>query len=219
MIFGKIEYLNLLPFHLFMKRYLRASVEKKAWSMCGGVPAALNRRMRLGRVDAAVVSSIVSPAFRCVDLGIVADGAVWSVLLLPGPARRDNASDTSNALAEILRMEGRVVIGDRALRHYFRSDDQPVDLGACWKERTGLPFVYARLCARNTKEWRRIREIEKRFDPHVVKIPWRVLAKEAARIGIAPREAAAYLDRIDYTLGWREKRALKRFLSSVRKIG
>ena len=213
MIFGKIEYLNLLPFHIFMKRYLRTSTEKKAWTKCGGVPATLNRRMRLGRIDAAVVSSIVSPAFHCVDLGITADGAVWSVLLRPGVARKDVASDTSNRLAEILGLKGEVIIGDRALERYFHEPENLLDLGALWNERTGLPFVYARLCARNAKEWHRLKNIEKVFNPRAVKIPWRILSQEATRIGITPRQAQAYLQRIGYRLKWREKRALKKFLS------
>ena len=217
MIFGKIEYLNLLPFHTFMKRYLRASSEKKAWIKCGGVPATLNRRMRLGRIDAAVVSSIVSPAFYCVDLGIVADGAVWSVLVHPGESRKDAASDTSNALAGLLGLEGEVIIGDRALRRYFEEEEGLIDLGERWKARTGLPFVYARLCARSRKEWRRLKKIEKRFDARRVKIPWRILKNEAENIGITPRQAKAYLQRINYRLRWREDRALKQFLSQAKK--
>ena len=213
MIFGKIEYLNLLPFHIFMKRYLRHSAEKKAWTRCGGVPAALNRRMRLGRIDAAVVSSVVSPAFYCVDLGIAADGAVWSVLLRPGESRKDSASDTSNALAERLGLKGEVIIGDRALKRYFDAEEPLEDLGALWKASTGLPFVYARLCARNRKEWRRLKAVEKAFHPHGVKIPHRILSREAGRVGITPAQARDYLDRIAYRLGWREKRALKKFLS------
>lgn len=213
MIFGKIEYLNLLPFHTFMKRYLRHAAEKKAWLKCGGVPATLNRRMRLGRIDAAVVSSVVSPAFYCVDLGIVADGAVWSVLLHPGKSCKDTASDTSNALAELLGLEGEVVIGDRALKRYFAGDGDLIDLGERWKAHTGLPFVYARLCARNRREWHRLKRIERRFNPKAVKIPWRVLKTEAEAIGITPRQARAYLQRIGYDLKWQEKRALKKFLS------
>ncbi len=216
MIFGKIEYLNLLPFHTFMKRYLRASTEKKAWIKCGGVPATLNRRMRLGRIEAAVVSSIVSPAFYCVDLGIVADGAVWSVLLKPGSSRQDDASDTSNALARVLNVKGEVIIGDRALVQYFHSKEEWLDLGAQWKKKTGLPFVYARLCAGNLKEYRRLKRIEKLFNPKAVKIPWRQLHKEAIRIGIEPAQAQAYLDRIGYRLRWQEKRALKKFLYHAR---
>ena len=147
MIFGKIEYLNLLPFHLFLKRTLRHGIEKKAWQKRGSIPSRINRAFETGRIDAAVISSIKSRGRECTDFGIVADGEVMSVLVLPGKNRRDTDSDTSNALADLLGIDGEVMIGDKALRYRLANPDKGIDLAEAWKEETGLPFVFARLCA------------------------------------------------------------------------
>ena len=216
MIFGKIEYLNLLPFHIFLKRRLRSSAEKKAWLKRGSVPSAINRAFRSGRVDAAVISSVKSRGCDCVDFGIVADGAVQSVLLLPGRESADAESDTSNALAKVLGLRGEVVIGDKALVRYLRRPDGAVDLAEAWKAREGLPFVFARLCA-NPRHLGRVRNLAEEFFAHPPKIPYRILVREAHRRGITVPELKAYLQKIHYRIGWREKRALKRFLLLARR--
>ncbi len=216
MIFGKIEYLNLLPFHLFLKRYLRQSVEKKAWQKRGSVPADINRAFRARRIDAAVISSVKSKGCRCSDFGIVADGEVQSVLLLPGEARMDKESDTSNALAKVLGLKGEVLIGDKALRYFLRHPGDAVDLAEAWRQKEGLPFVFARLCA-HPRHIRRIERLSRRFFRHPVKVPHRTLVREAEKRGITVVQLRDYLARIHYRLGWREKRALKRFLFLQRK--
>jgi len=211
MIFGKIEYLNLLPFHLFLKRYLRSGVEKKAWLKRGSVPSRINRAFRSGRIDAAVISSVKSRGCRCSDFGIAADGEVQSVLLLPGEGRADRESDTSNALAKVLGLEGEVLIGDKALRYQLDHPGEGVDLAAAWKAKEGLPFVFARLCA-HPRHIRRIRRLTRLFFAKPTKIPYRILKEEARKRGITPAQLQSYLEKIHYRLGWREKRALKRFL-------
>ncbi|NPA28934.1 MAG: hypothetical protein GXO33_01975 [Epsilonproteobacteria bacterium] len=219
MIFGKITYLNLLPFHAFMKRYLRHSGEKSAWVRRGGVPSRINRDFRLGRIDAAVISSIRSRRCRCADLGIVADGEVMSVLALPGRSRPDGASETSNALARVLGVEGEVVIGDRALALYFdKNRMHPVtDLAAVWKRRYGLPFVFARLCA-SPRYGRRIDRIARLFHAKRVRVPYVVRRKEAARHGLTVRELDLYLSKIYYRIGWREKRGLALFWKKAARL-
>jgi len=216
MVFGKIEYLNLLPFHLFLKRYLRHSIEKKAWQKRGSVPAEINRAFRARRIDAAVISSIKSRGCRCTDFGIVADGEVQSVLLLPGASRQDRESDTSNMLAKVLGLEGEVIIGDKALRFYLERPGEGIDLAAAWKAREGLPFVFARLCA-HPRHIRRLDRITKAFFARPQKIPHRILLQQAERRGIGVDPLKTYLEKIHYRMGWREKRALKRFLRLARK--
>ena len=216
MIFGKIEYLNLLPLHVFLKRRLRTSAEKKAWLKRGSVPSAINRAFRSGRVDAAVISSIKSRGRRCVDFGIVADGPVQSVLLLPGSESADAESDTSNVLAKVLGMKGEVLIGDKALVRYLRRPEGAVDLAEAWKKKEGLPFVFARLCA-NPRHIARVQRLADDFFAHPPKIPYRTLAREARRRGITVAELRAYLGKIGYRIGWREKRALKRSLQLARR--
>ncbi|WP_353661697.1 MqnA/MqnD/SBP family protein [Hydrogenimonas sp. SS33] len=217
MIFGKIEYLNLLPFHIFLKKELRSSAEKMAWLKRGSVPSEINRAFHARRVDAAVISSIRSRGCRCVDFGIVADGEVQSVLLLPGAMHEDSASETSNALARVLGLRGKVIIGDRALQHHLRHPEGAIDLARAWKEREGLPFVFARLCA-HPAHLARIEKLSRRFFAHPPRVPYRVLKKEAHRHGLSVRELREYLKKIHYRIGWREKKALKRFFSTAKGV-
>ena len=83
MIFGKIDYLNLLPFHVFLKRSRLSSQDKKIIEFKKGVPSKLNRDLRCRKIDAAVISSIESrkKRYKKVSLGIVAKGDVKSVLV------------------------------------------------------------------------------------------------------------------------------------------
>ena len=60
MLFGKIDYLNLLPFHVFLKRSRLQNATKKAIEFKKDVPSKLCRSLFYGKVDAAVISSIES---------------------------------------------------------------------------------------------------------------------------------------------------------------
>ncbi len=210
MIFGKIEYLNLLPFHIFLKRRLRSSAEKSAWQRHGSVPALINRAFLSRRVDAAVISSIKSRNCRCTDLGIIADGEVRSVLLLPGGIKKDEASDTSNILAQVLDLGGEVLIGDKALHYYHRHPGEATDLAREWKRKERLPFVFARLCA-HPPHFKRIQKLSRDFLKNPPKIPIYILKRQAAAHGLSQKELREYLGLIYYKMEWREKRALKRF--------
>jgi len=55
LVFGKIEYLNLLPFHIFMKRFLRQSSAKLAMEYYKGVPSNINKKFKLKKVDGAFI--------------------------------------------------------------------------------------------------------------------------------------------------------------------
>ena len=215
MIFGKIEYLNLLPFHIFLKRYLRNSSEKKAWALRGSVPSIINRIFEAKRVDAAVISSIKSRHYKCSDFGIVADGEVQSVLLIPGESKSDIESDTSNQLANVLQLKGEILIGDKALRFWIKDPESAIDLAYAWKKRVGLPFVFARLCAHPPYEGR-IEKMTKTFFKSPPKVPYLILRNEARKHGITPKQLQNYLDKIYYRLEWREKKALKRFFMMSR---
>ncbi len=210
MIFGKIEYLNLLPLHIFLKKNLRNSSEKSAWLKLGSVPSRINRAFLARRIDAAVISSIKSRRCRCTDFGIIADGEVRSVLLLPGPPKEDMESDTSNILAKILKLEGEVIIGDKALSYYHNQAGESIDLAAAWKEREGMPFVFARLCA-HPRHFSRIQKFTRHFFARPQKIPTYILKHHASLHGITPEQVRKYLELIYYRMGWREKKSLKRF--------
>jgi len=209
MLFGSISYLNLLPFQLFLKRYLKSSSAKMAFRYKRAVPSEINRSLRRREVNAAFISSIESKKSACTDLGIIADRKVYSVFLLEGADQTDPASATSNRLAEVLNLHGKVLIGDAALKYYL-DGGEGVDLAEAWYEKTGLPFVFARLCY--NKHGVQIEQLAKRFARTKVRIPQYILKKEAANRGITPKQLAWYLDHIYYRMDWRAKRSLKKFL-------
>lgn len=219
MRFGRIDYLNLLPFHVFMKRYLRSSRSQMMLRHGANVPSAVNRAYRFRKIDAAFISSIRAKRQRHLGLGIIADGEVRSVLLLPSEAPgRDAASETSNVLADVLGLRGRVLIGDPALRAYL-GGAEALDLAAEWKKRFGLPFVFALLCYQ--AEETQMKRLGKAFARHPKKIPQYLLQRASVHTGVPPDAILSYLERIHYRLDHRAQRSLRKFwkLAAARKNG
>ncbi|MBD3800158.1 MAG: hypothetical protein IE886_01665 [Campylobacterales bacterium] len=209
MRFGRIEYLNLLPFHVFMKRYVRSSQSQMMLRHGSNVPSAINRAYRMRKIDAAFISSIRAKGQKHLNLGIIADGPVQSVLLLPSETpQTDTASETSNALVRVLGLEGRVLIGDPALRAYLEGVEA-LDLAEEWHKRYGLPFVFGLLSYQaNEKQMRRL---GRAFARRRQKIPQYLLKRASARTGVKPREILAYLEGIRYRLDHRARRSLHLF--------
>ncbi len=214
-LFGSISYLNLLPFQVYLKRRLRSHAAKTSFRYKRNVPSRINRALARKEVHAAFVSSVASEKLPCTDIGIVAHKAVYSVLLLPGASLDDPASATSNRLAKVLKLEGRVLIGDAALRHYLEGGEG-VDMARLWYERTQLPFVFARLCY--NRHGAAIAKMARRFVRTPTRIPQYILKKEAKRRGITPRQLVWYLEHIHYTMDWKAKRGLKKFLRDAKKV-
>lgn len=136
-------------------------------------PSILCRALAAGQLDVALVSSfeyLRHPIYAIVDrLAIASHGPVYSVILVhlrPLEELReialDPASETSVNLLRCLLgkraldpafvaggalspTRGRLLIGDQAIQFREKADDevQIFDLGAAWREATGLPFVYA----------------------------------------------------------------------------
>jgi len=209
MRFGRIEYLNLLPFHVFMKRYLRSSQAQMMLRHGSDVPSAVNRAYRRREIDAAFISSIRARREHHLGLGIIADGAVQSVLVVPSdPPAKDRASETSNMLAAVLGLQGRVIIGDPALRAYL-GGIEAIDLATAWKERTGLPFVFALLCYQGSSV--QMERLGRTFARKQQKIPQYLLKRAAQRTGVSPQEIVEYLTHIRYRLDHRAARSLERF--------
>jgi chorismate dehydratase len=119
MLFGSISYLNLLPFQLFLKKNLKSSAAKMSFNYKRAVPSKINAALKRKEVNAAFISSVESRKSLCTNLGIIAHKKVYSVLLLEGDNESDPASATSNQLAKVLDLQGKVLIGDAALKHYF----------------------------------------------------------------------------------------------------
>ena len=216
LVFGKIEYLNLLPFHVFMKRFLRYNALKQSMEHHKSVPAKINAKFAAKRVDAAYISSINAKRCRNAKLGIIAKKEVKSVLTIPHlPSQDDAESATSNALAKILNLEGKILIGDKALRYALEHDDY-IDMAQKWSERFGLPFVFATLCF--NKKGVLAHRLEQNFlrKAGSIKIPRYILQKAARRSSIDAKEILNYLELIDYTIDTKSRKSLHKFLNKAK---
>ena len=210
MLFGSIRYLNLLPFQVFLKYYLSNNAAKMSFNYRRNVPSQINKALKRKAVNAAFISSVESRKCKCTDLGIIANKKVYSVLLLEGNNQADPASATSNQLAKILDLKGKVLIGDDALKYYL-DGGEGIDLAEEWYGKTKLPFVFARLCY--NKYGKAIEKLAKKFAKTKVKIPQYILKKEAKKRDITAKQLTWYLEQIYYKMGHKEKRSLKKFLS------
>ncbi|WP_321777350.1 MqnA/MqnD/SBP family protein [Sulfurimonas sp.] len=209
MVFGKIEYLNLLPFHVFMKRFTKSSQQSMSMNYKRGVPAKINKEFLSRRVDAAFISSISAKKYRHVNLGIIAKKEVLSVLVIPNVKNEaDIESASSNVLAKILDIKGKVLIGDKALKHYL--DKKPyIDLASQWNSRYKLPFVFALLCYHKDK--RLYKNIEIQFLKQKIKIPQYLLNSASIRTGVLKEDILNYLSYISYDLDFKAKKGLSLF--------
>lgn len=216
MIFGKIDYINLLPFHVFLKKEknnrLKESVKYKK-----GSPSYINREFKSKRVDAAFISSIKSKSkkIKCLDAGIVANKKVKSVIVKKGDIKKDPASATSNALANVLSLNGEVFIGDRALKLYIQNPNLYIDLAQEWHKQTKLPFVFARFCVNGHEAF--FEKLAKRFLKQKINIPQYILKKYAHSRNIEKKEISEYLKLIKYRIGEKEKKSLRLFFKKASK--
>lgn len=221
MLFGKIDYLNLVPFHVFLKGLPLQSSFKKSIEYKKGVPSALCKQLYDRRIDAAVISSIESrrARYKTLGFGIVANREVKSVLVRKNSALKlDPASMSSNMLARVLGLSGEVIIGDRALKAYLREgSDKFYDLGAIWYERTGLPFVFARFCY--VKNGTAYKKIVKKFLSSRIKIPNYILRRYAQNRGVSAKQIEDYLSLISYEIGKKQQRGYEKFIRSARALG
>lgn len=216
MLFGKIEYLNLLPFHVFIKRFVSSSQIKMGMEYKKGVPAKINSEFKSRRVDAAFISSIAAKKYQRVALGIIARKNVKSVLVIPqAESKKDIESATSNVLMQVLGVQGEVLIGDKALRYALKNDDY-IDLAQLWNERYRLPFVFAVLALHKDK--RIYKKIEKLFGKTKTRIPQYLLEKAAKNVGVSKQEALDYLELISYELDIKAQRGLKKFYKEASKV-
>jgi len=210
MLFGSISYLNLLPFQVFLKRHVKDNASKMTLHYKRAVPSQINKALAKKSIHAGFISSIESPRYCCTDLGIIAKQKVYSVLVLEGENQTDPASASSNALAKCLDIKGKVLIGDEALKYYL-AGGKGIDLAQEWHKRTGLPFVFARLCY--NQHGKEIAKLAKKFAQSNTKIPQYMLKKEAKKRDITVKQLLWYLEHISYHLDWKAKRGLKHFLS------
>ena len=199
---GHIDYINLLPFHIFLKKHYFYYTTKKSY------PAKINEMFEKKIVDAAFISSIKSKNKTCLDAGIIANKKVLSVLICDGENKEDFESNTSNVLAKILKQKGEVIIGDKALKKYY-SNAKCKDLASLWYEKYKLPFVFARFCInKNKKDYQKMIKL---FLSKKIYIPQYILKKYAKKTNLNPKQIQDYLNLITYKLNYKEKKALKKF--------
>jgi len=218
MIFAKIDFINLLPFHIFIKKNIKSSQLKSIIEYKKSYPSSINNKFKKRKVDSAFISSIASRNERFLDFGIVAKDEVLSVLLIPGIEENDFQSQTSNALAKVLDLKGKVIIGDKALKFYHENQDIiKIDLAKEWKNKFNLPFVFAVLCYNSNKK--SLVKLTKNFNKQHIKIPQYILEQYSQKSGVSKTNIIKYLKKIDYTLGINEKRSLKLFLKLSKEKG
>lgn len=217
MIFAKIDFINLLPFHVFTKRYIKSNQYKAIIQYKKSYPSDINKKFKKRKVDAAFISSIASKrAPMVLDAGIVADGVVDSVFVIPGTYKKDYQSDTSNALAKVLKIDGEVIIGDKALYKFHNSNEELIDLATKWKEKYGLPFVFARLSVNSHEKY--LKDLTKKFVNKKVFIPQYIIKEYEQRTGVSQKQIRSYLKKIKYKIGPKEKKSLKIFFRSASRI-
>lgn len=145
---------------------------------------------------------------------------VWKVAPRFATVRAEAADLGSLAT---LPHEAVLVIGDAAL-HLRASHAYPVwqDLGAAWKEWTGLPFVFAVWAARREVDRARALEVHRNL---LASRAWGtahldLIADEAsARTGIPRPTVRAYLGDLDYDLSYRHLAGLTEFFGRLVRDG
>jgi len=197
-----------------MKRYIRNSGTKMGMNYRKNVPSQINKALHSRQIDAGFISSIESPKYKCTNLGIIAQEAVHSVFVIKGDNKIDHESATSNKLAKVLRLQGTVLIGDKALQYYL-AGGTGTDLATAWYKETKLPFVFGRLCY--TCHTKTIESIAKKFIIKPIKIPQYILKREAEKRDISPAQLLWYLKHIEYNMSHKSKKSLKLFLKKSKK--
>ncbi|WP_300673655.1 MqnA/MqnD/SBP family protein [Helicobacter sp. UBA3407] len=223
MRFGKIDYLNLLPFETFVRAYPKPSHFQLFYNKKKSYPAKLNREFLFGRIDAGFVSSITAlrarrERFWASQVGIVARKEVLSVICLPKEKGEDYQSATSNALLKVLGLKGRVLIGDRALVEVLKqkSNHQKdyVDLGKFWVKKEHLPFVFGRLCVKKNHSF--YKKLIHSFYKKHIKVPHFLLTKAALKSGISKQEILQYLQVLSYKIDKKANFGVERFYRNLR---
>ncbi|MDD2699574.1 MAG: hypothetical protein PHF17_12370 [Arcobacteraceae bacterium] len=219
MIFAKIDFINLLPFYIFLKQNITSTQTKQIINYKKSYPASINKKFKKKQIDAAFISSIVSKKCKCLDAGIVAKGEVLSVLSIGNETyKKDYQSDTSNALAKILELNGEVLIGDKALYYYHNTEKKDFnDLAKIWNKKYNLPFVFARLCY--NKHQKSLEKLSKKFVKSKIYIPQYILDIYSQRSGLTKSQIKHYLTKISYEINQKEKMALKKFFTLAQKKG
>ena len=236
---GRVDYINTFPLAWSLHRHLGDGLAEEVV----GVPTRLNALLRSGEIDVGNVSSVEYArnhrAYVLLpSLCVGSDGAVESVQLVtdvPLPAVRSIAVTGQSASsvvlvrtlfegAEILpegeEADARLMIGDQALRSAFDDPRPHHDLGALWRERTGLPMVFAVWAAR--VETPGLEALDRALagavaDAHEHSAD--VARAAAVRYGYPAGYLARYFEKLRYRFGERERAGLARFFELAHAAG
>lgn len=216
MLFGKIDYINLAPFHVYLKQNIRSFQFKQSIEYKKSFPSKLNHKFKRRQIDAAFISSIESKRgnFKTLNAGIIAKKEIRSVLLKKGDFKADSHSATSNALAKILKVDGEVIIGDKALKLYLENPQAYEDLAKLWHDKYNMPFVFARFCVNKNHSF--YNKLIKKFLKTKINIPQYILSKYAKRTDISSKDIEEYLKLISYSIDTKSAKSLKLFLKETR---
>lgn len=207
---GRIEYLNLLPFYVFIKSSPLSNASKQFAMRNHSYPAKLNVDYLYRRIDSGFISSFVaSPRTKSIA-GIIGKGRVQSVLAILGEFGADYQSATSNALLQLLGIRARVLIGDNALRFYLQNPrDAFIDLAEAWFVKHKLPFVFGRFCYQNKSHLHK--HIARAFVKSRIKIPFYILRAASQNSAISTADIRSYLSQIFYHINPKEQQSLRVF--------
>ena len=232
---GRIGYVNMAP--VFYR--LDADVEELV-----GVPTELNRALLEGDCDLAPISSIEyarnAERLRILPrLCVGSEGAVDSIQLVSRtPLERVRSvavtpeSATSVVLTKVLlpeaehvplseEAEATLLIGDAALKSAFEDPTPHYDLGRLWRERTGLPMVFAVWAAPEPVP----PELGELEDALVASVrlaraePEQLAYESSERYGYPAGFLARYFEKLRYSFGPRERAGLLTFLELARDVG
>lgn len=232
---GRISYVNMAP--LFARLTTTATEVT-------GVPTELNAKLCRGELDLAPISSIewarhADHLLLLPHLCVSSEGAVDSIQIVSSrPLNRIRTlaatpeSATSRVLAKILlprarhvpfdeEADGRLLIGDAALRSTFDDPTPHYDLGRLWQERTELPMVYA-VFATPAPLRAGVCELEQALleSYRAARAHPEALAREAsAKHGYPPGFLARYFEKLRYRFGARERAGLAAFLELACEVG
>jgi chorismate dehydratase len=236
---GRVDYINTFPLAWSLGRHLGDSLAEEVV----GVPTRLNALLRSGDIDVGNVSSVEYArnhrAYVLLpSLCVGSDGAVESVQLvtdLPLPAVRSIAVTGQSASSVVLVRtlfpsadvlpEGEdadavLMIGDQALRSAFDDPRPHHDLGALWRERTGLPMVFAVWAARAGTPG--LEELDRALAGAVAEAHEHsadVARAAAVRYGYPAGYLARYFEKLRYRFGERERAGLARFFELAHAAG
>jgi len=236
---GRVDYINTFPLAWSLARHLGDDLAEEVV----GVPTRLNALLRSGDIDVGNVSSVEYArnhrAYVLLpSLCVGSDGAVESVQLVtdvPLPAVRSIAVTGQSASSVVLvrtlfpgadilpeadDADARLMIGDQALRSAFDDPQPHHDLGALWRERTGLPMVFAVWAASVGTPG--LDELDRALAGAVAEAHEHsadVARAAAVRYGYPAGYLARYFEKLRYRFGERERAGLARFFELAHAAG